>query len=291
MMTQEHAALVALVAEWQEITREFREAGDAWKSAQARRWRRAVDALLAFRLQPEGVTTSAMVVTQPSDHNYAQAALAAAPAGDPDGPCACCRESCSDGCRCKPEEPMGKPGSPACAEHGDPLVCIACEQAENARPEWQPAGDPVGEPGEVPPSHTWGDVYRPAAEPKTIAPGQPGCWRCGQPSDGAFLCPACVLKEPVWEPEPSEARLMQTMCGEWMRAIPVVDLPADAARILRENLWQLYEGQPIAPPPAPAAGDVELVAGAINDAVTKWTKTPTDQRERFDVILAALRRI
>jgi HAMP domain-containing protein len=71
----------------------------------------------------------------------------------------------------------------------------------------------------------------------------------------------------------------------------VVDLPADAARILRENLWQLYDEQPIATPPAPAAGDVELVAGAINDAVTKWTKTPTDQRERFDVILAALRRI
>jgi hypothetical protein len=79
--TQEHAALVALVAEWQEITREFRDAGDDWKSAQAKRWRRAVDALLAFRLQPEGVTTSAMVVTQPSDHNYEQAALAAAPAG------------------------------------------------------------------------------------------------------------------------------------------------------------------------------------------------------------------
>jgi hypothetical protein len=103
--------------------------------------------------------------------------------------------------------------------------------------------------------------------------------------------PPAPAGDPAGEPEPSEARLMQTMCGEWMRAIPVVDLPADAARILRENLWQLYDEQPIAPPPAPAAGDVELVAGAINDAVTKWTKTPTDQRERFDVILAALRRV
>jgi hypothetical protein len=83
--TQEHAALVALVAEWQEITREFRDAGDDWKSAQAKRWRRAVDALLAFPLPSGCVTTSAMVTNQPSDHNYGQAALAAAPAGEPVG--------------------------------------------------------------------------------------------------------------------------------------------------------------------------------------------------------------
>jgi hypothetical protein len=54
MTPQDPAALVALVAEWQECTRTFRDAGDGWTSAQAKRWRRAVDALLAFPLKRGG---------------------------------------------------------------------------------------------------------------------------------------------------------------------------------------------------------------------------------------------
>lgn len=42
---------------------------------------------------------------------------------------------------------------PTCAEHGDQLVCLACEQEESARPEWQPracAGKShVSAPGET----------------------------------------------------------------------------------------------------------------------------------------------
>lgn len=41
-------SLVALVTEWQAITKEMHESGDDWTTAQANRWRRAVNALLAY---------------------------------------------------------------------------------------------------------------------------------------------------------------------------------------------------------------------------------------------------
>lgn len=86
-------------------------------------------------------------------------------------------------------EGVAKSGA-ACAKHGDPLVCLACEAEEDARPEWQKPHrvTPPRLRGEPPREshrcsgcgHRWED--RPAGQGEwTVAELCGDCWRKAQP--------------------------------------------------------------------------------------------------------------
>jgi hypothetical protein len=176
---------------------------------------------------------------------------------------------------------MGEPGSPACAEHGDPLVCIACEQAENARPEWQPAGDPVGEP-------------EPTREDYLAAvAGEP------EPSEALALGQAWVSRVTTSDaPELSvmgagEITTLCVQCG------PDVNVDEDGCCVscgcdaMPDPATLAKIRARLAPPPAPAAGDVELAREAGAKAVwgcSGGIRTFTAD-EIAEVVLAALRRV
>jgi hypothetical protein len=263
---QEHAALVALVAEWQEITREFRDAGDDWKSAQAKRWRRAVDALLAFPLPSGCVTTSAMVVNQPSDHNYEQAATSAAPAGDPVGEPQSTAGIC-DQCRGPHVFDTSVPSvlwNQVIRGAGLPdYLCTTCVVRAFAAAGVSFTAHLYGEGFNGTPI----DVTVRGVEPQTVEllEEQNNVLRVAL-CDVAPSHPALVAaREPVEEPEPSEALTPQ----RWETTIRPVPTP-----------------QPIAPPPAPAAGDVlsdaDLAAMLADHADLMHTFEEAARRDRYD---------